>query len=102
MKARSRREFLKSASASAVALTLSSSTQVAHAFQGHGEVKAWGSFRDKRHAPLSPLTWKKATEVGAEAIQLDVAAQRQEILGFRVPRTPASTYVLSKLIVGSN
>ena len=97
MKARSRRDFLKSASASAAALALSRNTQVAHAFQGHGEVKVWASFRDKRHAPLAPIAWKKPTEAAADAIQLDTATPRQEILGFGAAITEASAYVLSRL-----
>jgi len=97
MKARSRRDFLKSASASAAALALLRNTQVAHAFQGHGEVKVWASFRDKRHAPLAPIAWKKPTEAAADAIQLDTATPRQEILGFGAAITEASAYVLSRL-----
>jgi len=97
MKARSRRDFLKTASASAAALALSRTSQVAQAFQSQGEVKIWGSYRDKRHAPLASLTWKKPDQVAATAIQLDTAAQRQEILGFGAAITEASAYVLSRL-----
>src|SRR6185503_19525622 len=69
----------------------------AQAFQCHGEVKVLGSFRDKRHAPMAPLIWKKPEQVAPDAIQLDIAAQRQEILGFGAAITEASAYVLSRL-----
>ena len=97
MKARSRRDFLKSASVSAAALAMTRATGIAHGLEGGSEVKVWGTFRDKRHAALAPLAWKKPEQVAAAAIQLDTTAPRQEILGFGAAITEASAFVLSRL-----
>ena len=43
------------------------------------------------------LTWKPATQIKADAIALDTAAIRQEVLGFGAAITEASAYVLSRL-----
>jgi glucosylceramidase len=60
-------------------------------------VKVWSTFREQRHAASKPLTWKPATEIGANAITLDPAAAKQEMLGFGAAMTEASCYVLSQL-----
>ena len=96
MKNGSRREFLKSAAATAAAVAITSRTPV-WAAQPTSPVKVWGTFRDQRHTQLAPLAWKTPSEVAANAIQLDVAATRQEILGFGAAITEASAYVLSRL-----
>ena len=57
----------------------------------------WGTFRDQRHAERASLEWKRASQVAADAIQLDTSAPRQEILGFGAAITEASAYVLSRL-----
>jgi glucosylceramidase len=97
MKKGSRRDFLKSASASAAALAVTRGTRLAYGLESHSTVKVWGTFRDKRHAPLAPLTWSKPSQVAADAIQLDTGATRQEILGFGAAITEASAYVLGRL-----
>ena len=97
MKKGSRRDFLKSASVSAAALAIAGGTRLANAFETQKTVEVWGTFRDKRHAPLAPLTWSKPSQVAADAIQLDSGATRQEILGFGAAITEASAYVLGRL-----
>lgn len=96
MKNRSRRGFLKAASVTAAALAFSNRVPVWGA-DSIGPVKVWGSFRDRRHSTLDPLTWKPATQIKADAIALDTAAIRQEVLGFGAAITEASAYVLSRL-----
>jgi len=92
---RSRRDFLKAASATAAALAV---TQRASAWASQsGKVKVWGTFRDQRHAALDPLEWKPAKQIAATAIELDVSATKQEILGFGAAITEASAYMLSRL-----
>ena len=98
MKKRSRREFLTTASATAAALTVSSRMPSwARAAEPAGQVKVWGTFRDRRHAELEPLAWKPVNQIAAEAIVLDTPATRQEMLGFGAAITEASAYVLSRL-----
>ncbi|HKD59272.1 MAG TPA: glycoside hydrolase family 30 beta sandwich domain-containing protein [Terracidiphilus sp.] len=96
MKRGSRRDFLKVASATAAAFAVSYRTQ-AWAAQGAGTVKVWGTYRDQRHAEQAALEWKRASQVSADAIQLDTGATKQEILGFGAAITEASAYVLSRM-----
>ena len=93
----SRRDFLKSASAAAAAFAVAQRKSAWAQTGSQGAVKVWGSFRDQRHAALPALEWKKATEVAADAIQLDTSATRQAILGFGAAITEASAYMLSRL-----
>jgi glucosylceramidase len=89
---------LKAASATAAALAITRSTPAwAVGDTPSGAVKVWGTFRDQRHAERPSLEWKKATQVAADAIQLDMSAPRQQILGFGAAITEASAYVLSRL-----
>lgn len=90
----SRREFLKAASATAAALAVSSS---APAWAASGPVRVWSTFRDRRHVPGAPLQWNPVSDVAAEAIVLDPAATRQEILGFGGAMTDATCWVLSQM-----
>jgi glucosylceramidase len=98
MKYKSRRDFLKTATASAAALAIARRVP-AHAagFAPLSSVKVWGTFRDQRHAERPSLEWRRASQVAAAAIQLDMAASRQEILGFGAAITEASAYLLSRL-----
>jgi glucosylceramidase len=96
MKSRSRRGFLKAASATVAAVAISRHMP-AWAAEASGPVKVWGTFRDRRHAALDPLNWKPASQVAADAIALYTGAPRQEILGFGAAITEASAYVLSRL-----
>src|SRR5690348_13017036 len=98
MKHGSRREFLKTASATAAALAIARSMPaLAAADAPSGQVNVWGNFRDQRHAERPSLEWKKSGQVAADAIQLDMAARRQEILGFGAAITEASAYMLNRL-----
>jgi glucosylceramidase len=91
----SRRNFLKSASATTAALAASS--RVPAWATSSSSVQVWSTFRDRRHAAAEPLAWKRASEIAADAIILDPASTKQEILGFGAALTDASCYVLSQL-----
>ena len=94
----SRRGFLKAASATAAALAVSRRIPAwAGAAGTPGPVRVWATFRERRHAQAEPLEWKPATAVAADAIVLDPAAARQEILGFGGALTDATCYVLSQM-----
>ncbi len=93
---RSRRDFLKTATASAAVLAITRRVPV-YAAASSSPVKVWGTFRDQRHAERPSLEWKRASQVAANAIQLDMSASRQEILGFGAAITEASAYMLSRL-----
>jgi len=98
MKHGSRRDFLKTTTAATAALALTRRVPAwAAGYAPSSTVKVWGSFRNQRHAELAGLEWKRAGEVAADAIQLDTAARRQEILGFGAAITEASAYMLSRL-----
>jgi glucosylceramidase len=91
----SRRGFFKAASATAAALAVSSRVQAWA--DTAGPVRIWGTFRDRRHVPGEALAWKPVTEVSSDAIALDPAATRQEMLGFGAALTDASCWVLSQI-----
>jgi glucosylceramidase len=94
----SRRGFLKAASATAVTAAVWNRIPAwADAKPAAGPVQVWSTFRDRRHAPADPLAWKPAVEVSPDAITLDPAATRQEILGFGAALTDASCYLLSQI-----
>lgn len=92
----SRRNFLKSASAVAAAVSLSSRIP-AWAQSQPAPVRIWSTYRDLRHAPSQPLAWKAAAQIAANAVVLDPGAKKQQILGFGAAMTDASCYVLSQL-----
>ena len=95
MVVRSRRSFLKSASATAAVLNLPS--RFAWADVASTPVRVWSTFRDRRHVSSAPLKWTPAQQIAAEAIVLDPTATRQEVLGFGAAMTDSSCYVLSQL-----
>jgi glucosylceramidase len=95
MSARSRRSFLKSASATAAILSLSRTR--AFGQPGSSPVHVWSSFRDRRHTAGETLSWKPAGQVTAEAVILDPAATRQVILGFGAAMTDSTCYILSRM-----
>jgi glucosylceramidase len=98
MKHGSRRDFLKAASATAAALAITRTTPMWAAGDPPSDaVKVWGTFRDQRHASRPSLEWKRASQIAADAIQLDMSAPRQQILGFGAAITEASAYMLSGL-----
>ncbi len=98
MTASSRRGFLKMASATAAAPTLVGRIPAwADTAPISWPVQVWSTFRDRRHTPGDTLAWKPVSQVAPDAIALDPAATRQEILGFGAALTDASCYLFSKL-----
>ncbi len=96
MTASSRRNFLKASSAAVAVLAVSK--PVSAWADGPGPVEVWATFRDRRHQKGAPLAWKPASQVAADAIVLNPAEARQEMLGFGAALTDASCYVLSRLV----
>jgi len=90
-----RRRFLKTASATAAAIAVSSRVP-AWAVAGESSVRVWGSGGEKRHAALAPLTWADGSGAKAEAITLHPEATKQEILGFGGALTDATCYILGQ------
>jgi glucosylceramidase len=94
MAKRSRRSFLKSATAAAAAVSVSS--RVPMWAESPSSVRMWSTDRDKRHAKADAPSWKPGAQ-SAEAIVLDPNTTKQEILGFGAAMTDASCYMLSRL-----
>ena len=92
----SRRGFLKAAGGTAAVAALAHRVP-AWGAPAAGPVKVWSTYRDKRHAAGEALSWKPAGDAGAEAIVLNPAATRQEVLGFGAAMTDSSCYVLSQM-----
>lgn len=92
---RSRRSFLKATSA-AVAVWAASRPVSAWA-DASGPVEVWETFRDRRHQRGDALQWKPVREVAADAVVIDPAEARQEMLGFGAALTDASCFVLNRL-----
>lgn len=84
------------ASSAAVAAWVVSKTLPAWS-DAPGSVKVWATFRDQRHAKAAPLPWKPVSEVAADAVVINPAEVRQEMLGFGAALTDASCYVLSRM-----
>ncbi len=95
MRKSSRRGFLKSATGTAAALALAN--RLPAWAQAGGQVKVWSTYRDKRHTQGEALTWKPLGDVSAEAIVLNPAEAKQEVLGFGAAMTDSSCYVLSQM-----
>jgi len=100
MTASSRRRFLKASSAAVAAWAVSK--PVSAWADAPGPVEVWATFGDRRHQKGAPLAWKPVSNVAAnaaaaDAIVLNPAEARQEILGFGAALTDASCYVLSRL-----
>jgi glucosylceramidase len=91
----SRRRFLKASSAAVAAFAVSKPVSVWA--DASGPVEVWATFRDQRHQKSAPLAWKPVSQVSADAIVLNPAEARQEMLGFGAALTDASCYVLSRL-----
>jgi glucosylceramidase len=90
----SRRNFVKSVSASTAVLAVAPRTFAQARDSG---IRVWSSYRDLRHKEGTALAWKPATEVRANAIVLNSADKRQSILGFGAALTDSSCYVLSQV-----
>jgi glucosylceramidase len=97
MRVSSRRGFLKTAAGTAAALAVAKSVPGLSAVDASGPVKVWGTYRDRRYAAGDALIWKPVTQAAADAIVLNPAATKQEILGFGGALTDATCYVLSQL-----
>src|ERR1700691_702157 len=98
MTSSSRRGFLKTASVAMAGLALSHRIPAwADSTGAVGLVQVWGTFRDRRHATAEPLTWKPVTAISSNAIVIDPAATRQEMLGFGAAFTDAACYMLNQL-----
>ena len=93
----SRRKFLKAASVTAAALTVTKSIPSWAAADSTSPVRLWSTYRDQRYKEAAPLQWKPAADVAPDAIALDPGATRQEILGFGAALTDAACYVLSQI-----
>jgi len=91
----SRRSFLKASSAAAAALAIGGS--VASGAEAGGPVEVWATFRERRHVKGEPLAWKPVSEVAADAMVLDAAETRQQMLGFGAALTDAACWVISRL-----
>src|SRR5271168_3034433 len=93
----SRRVFLKSVTSTAAAAAISSRVPSLAAQSAPGPVKIWSTGGDRRYVAGEPLAWKPAAEAAPDAIKLDPAATKQDILGFGGAMTDATCYVLSQL-----
>jgi glucosylceramidase len=91
----SRRRFLRASSAAVAAWAVSK--PVSAWADASGPVKVWATFRDQRHQESAPLAWKPVSDVSGDAIVLNPAEARQEMLGFGAALTDAACYVLSRL-----
>ncbi len=96
MTSRSRRTFLKAASTTAAGLALAPSLP-AWAGMSMSTVNVWSTYRDRRHQKADSLAWKPISLVDANAIILDPATTKQEILGFGGALTDSTCYVLHQL-----
>jgi glucosylceramidase len=91
----SRRSFLKTATVTTAALSLSG--RVRTWAEGAPTVRMWSTFGSQRHAKSEAPAWMTAGQPAAATIVVDSAATRQEILGFGAAMTDSSCYVLSKM-----
>lgn len=95
----SRRTFLKSVSAAAVAAGAAGRAlpMWAQGAVSSAPVKVWSTYRERRHATEAALAWKPATLVHADAILLNTHVARQQMLGFGAAMTDAACYVISQM-----
>ncbi len=92
----SRRRFLKTASAAAAVLSAGGAGR-AWGDAGSDAVKVWSTFRERRHAAGEGVAWRPVVRVAADAVVIDPATAKQDVLGFGAAITDASCYVLSRL-----
>jgi glucosylceramidase len=88
---------LKAASSTTAAIALAGRMPAWAQASASGTVNVWSTYRDRRHVAGDALTWKPAGQIQAEAIMLDPATTKQEMLGFGAAMTDASCYLLSQL-----
>ena len=91
----SRRSFLKSATAAAAAISISSRTVWAQS--APSSPRMWSTSGNQRHAQVPAPAWTPAAPPEPGTIVLDSATAKQEILGFGAAMTDASCYVLSQM-----
>ena len=91
----SRRNFLKTASTTAAAFTLSGRARMWA--EAAPSVRMWSTFGSERHAKAAAPAWKASAQPEAGAIVVNANAAKQEILGFGVAMTDSSCYVLSQM-----
>ena len=89
----SRRDFLTLAAAAAASLAGSNASPL---WAAPPRVQAWTTSKDKRWGPISPSEWHPLSP-NSKAIRVDLADQRQSILGFGAAFTDASCYWFDKL-----
>lgn len=90
----SRRSFLKSATAAAAAISVTSRVRM---WAAASPVRMWSTSANQRHAKVEAPAWTPAAQPEPGAIVLDSATTKQEILGFGAAMTDASCYVLSQM-----
>jgi glucosylceramidase len=98
MNLRSRRNFLRSAGAGTLLLATDARLGWAAGLPSQqAEVKVWSTYRDCRHVSADPMIWKPRGDARADAIMLDAAHEKQEILGFGGAFTDATCYLLGRM-----
>jgi glucosylceramidase len=90
-----RRDFLRLAAGSAVALAATKSSLLQA--EASSAVHVWVTSKDKRYQEIDSLHWQGGIANSPNAIRLDPAQRYQEILGFGAAFTDASCYLLGKL-----
>jgi glucosylceramidase len=102
MASSSRRGFLGAASLTAAGWAiLNRRAAWALSADPTGQVQVWSTFRDRRHVAAESVAWKAEAAVAADAIVLDPAATRQEMLGFGAAFTDAACSMLNQLAPGA-
>ncbi len=64
---------------------------------GSQDVSVWSTDRDRRHAQRESVFWEPLETARADAIVLDAATTKQDILGFGGAFTDATCYLLSRM-----
>ena len=95
----SRREFLRAATATAAALSASGSATIwgQSAASTGAPIRMWSTFGSQRHSPAEAPAWTASAQAEADAIVVNAAGTKQEILGFGAAMTDSSCYVLSQM-----
>ena len=90
-----RRDFLKLAGSSVVALAASNGVLLRA--ESPSAVHAWVTSKDKKFQQIEAPPWRDRAINSSTGIRLDVSQRHQEILGFGAAFTDASCYLLDKL-----
>jgi glucosylceramidase len=98
----SRREFLRTASSATALVALQRTAAWAQSVRAPARsVQVWATHGLRRHEALDPLAWTPVRLQAADAIVIDPASVKQEILGFGGALTDAACYVISQMPEGS-